>query len=77
MTRLRLHSKTHLVSRIGWLRAVVLSANDRIVSTATLAGRFAASAAATEISAFATPDLRDRVGSAITASLAPHVKIST
>jgi VIT1/CCC1 family predicted Fe2+/Mn2+ transporter len=32
----RLHSDHHLVSRIGWLRAAVLGANDGIVSTASL-----------------------------------------
>lgn len=32
----RLHSENHLVSRIGWLRAAVLGANDGIVSTASL-----------------------------------------
>ncbi|MCB1500358.1 MAG: VIT family protein [Bauldia sp.] len=36
MTRLRLHPERHLVSRIGWLRAAVLGANDGIVSTASL-----------------------------------------
>src|SRR6187551_1074221 len=36
MTRLRLHPESHLVSRIGWLRAAVLGANDGIVSTASL-----------------------------------------
>lgn len=36
MSRLRLHSESHLVSRIGWLRAAVLGANDGIVSTASL-----------------------------------------
>jgi VIT1/CCC1 family predicted Fe2+/Mn2+ transporter len=30
------HSEGHLVSRIGWLRAAVLGANDGIVSTASL-----------------------------------------
>ena len=30
------HSETHLVARIGWLRAAVLGANDGIVSTASL-----------------------------------------
>ena len=30
------HSETHLVDRIGWLRAAVLGANDGIVSTASL-----------------------------------------
>jgi vacuolar iron transporter family protein len=30
------HRETHLVERIGWLRAAVLGANDGIVSTASL-----------------------------------------
>jgi VIT1/CCC1 family predicted Fe2+/Mn2+ transporter len=32
----RLHTESHLVSRIGWLRAAVLGANDGIISTASL-----------------------------------------
>jgi len=36
MTRLKLHRESHLVARIGWLRAAVLGANDGIVSTASL-----------------------------------------
>jgi VIT1/CCC1 family predicted Fe2+/Mn2+ transporter len=36
MTRLRSHSERHAVSRIGWLRAAVLGANDGLVSTASL-----------------------------------------
>jgi vacuolar iron transporter family protein len=36
MSRLRLHPEAHLVTRIGWLRAAVLGANDGIVSTASL-----------------------------------------
>lgn len=32
----RLHAESHLVSRIGWLRAAVLGANDGIISTASL-----------------------------------------
>lgn len=32
----RLHKETHLVARIGWLRAAVLGANDGIISTASL-----------------------------------------
>lgn len=35
MSRLS-HSETHIVHRIGWLRAAVLGANDGIVSTASL-----------------------------------------
>ena len=33
---MRSHRESHLVSRIGWLRAAVLGANDGIVSTASL-----------------------------------------
>ena len=36
MSRLPDHSERHLVSRIGWLRAAVMGANDGIVSTASL-----------------------------------------
>lgn len=32
----RLHTESHLVERVGWLRASVLGANDGIVSTASL-----------------------------------------
>ncbi len=50
MTRLHLHPESHLVSRIGWLRAAVLGANDGIVSTASLiVGVAAASASSSEI----------------------------
>ncbi|MBU1383311.1 MAG: VIT family protein [Alphaproteobacteria bacterium] len=36
MSRLGLHAERHRVSRIGWLRAAVLGANDGLVSTASL-----------------------------------------
>ncbi len=50
MTRLKLHSENHLVSRIGWLRAAVLGANDGIVSTASLiVGVAAAASGKTEV----------------------------
>ncbi|MBB6468746.1 VIT1/CCC1 family predicted Fe2+/Mn2+ transporter [Aminobacter lissarensis] len=42
----RLH-ENHLVSRIGWLRAAVLGANDGIVSTASLFVGVASAAAGT------------------------------
>lgn len=32
----RIHKESHLVERIGWLRAAVLGANDGIISTASL-----------------------------------------
>src|SRR6187397_1267026 len=46
MSRLRLHPESHLVSRIGWLRAAVLGANDGIISTASLIVGVAAANAA-------------------------------
>ncbi|WP_374452305.1 VIT family protein [Phenylobacterium sp.] len=50
MRAVTLHPETHLVSRIGWLRAAVLGANDGIVSTASLiVGVAAASAATSEV----------------------------
>lgn len=36
MTRLSVHRESHLVQRVGWMRAAVLGANDGIVSTASL-----------------------------------------
>ena len=45
MTRLRLHPESHLISRIGWLRAAVLGANDGSISTASLIVGVAAAAA--------------------------------
>jgi vacuolar iron transporter family protein len=39
-----LHRETHLVARIGWLRAAVLGANDGIISTASLIVGVAAAA---------------------------------
>jgi VIT1/CCC1 family predicted Fe2+/Mn2+ transporter len=46
VSRLRIHKESHLVKRIGWLRAAVLGANDGIVSTASLIVGVAAAAAA-------------------------------
>ena len=42
------HSETHLMHRIGWLRAAVLGANDGIVSTASLIVGVAAAAESRE-----------------------------
>jgi vacuolar iron transporter family protein len=46
MSPLHMHPESHLVSRIGWLRAAVLGANDGIVSTASLIVGVAAAATA-------------------------------
>jgi VIT1/CCC1 family predicted Fe2+/Mn2+ transporter len=45
MARVHFHHEYHLVSRIGWLRAAVLGANDGILSTASLIVGVAAAAA--------------------------------
>src|SRR6478752_4081460 len=45
MSRLHVHPESHVVERIGWLRAAVLGANDGIVSTASLIVGVAAAAA--------------------------------
>ena len=50
MSQRRTHPESHLVERIGWLRAAVLGANDGIVSTASLiVGVAAASARQSDI----------------------------
>ena len=50
MKRVHGHAESHLISRIGWLRAAVLGANDGVVSTASLlVGVAAAGAGAGEI----------------------------
>lgn len=45
MSRLKLHDERHRVTRVGWLRAAVLGANDGIVSTASLIVGVAAASA--------------------------------
>lgn len=45
-----LHRESHLIQRIGWLRAAVLGANDGIISTASLVvGVAAASTSSSEV----------------------------
>jgi VIT1/CCC1 family predicted Fe2+/Mn2+ transporter len=50
MSRLHVHPERHATSRVGWLRAAVLGANDGIVSTASLiVGVAAADASRTSV----------------------------
>ncbi|MBL8581717.1 MAG: VIT family protein [Rhizobiaceae bacterium] len=50
LPRARSHTESHLIQRIGWLRAAILGANDGIVSTASLiVGVAAASSGKSEI----------------------------
>src|SRR3954465_14829502 len=41
-----MHTESHLIERVGWLRAAVLGANDGIISTASLVLGVASAAAA-------------------------------
>ncbi len=50
MRSILLHSESHLINRIGWLRAAVLGANDGLISTSSLIiGVAAASAGKSDI----------------------------
>ena len=48
MIRKKPHSESHLMNRIGWLRAAVLGANDGILSTASIVSGMAAGGASRE-----------------------------
>ena len=75
MSRLHLHPENHLVSRIGWLRAAVLGANDGIVSTASLiVGVAAAAAAPSEVLVAGTAGL---VAGAMSMAAGEYVSVSS
>lgn len=69
------HREGHLVSRIGWLRAAVLGANDGIVSTASLiVGVAAASAAQSDVLIAGTAGL---VAGAMSMAAGEYVSVSS
>lgn len=71
----RLHIENHLVSRIGWLRAAVLGANDGIVSTASLImGVASASTGTTQIMIAAIAGL---VAGSMSMAAGEYVSVST
>jgi VIT1/CCC1 family predicted Fe2+/Mn2+ transporter len=75
MTRLHLHPETHLIDRIGWLRAAVLGANDGIVSTASLiVGVAAASTNTSEVLLAGTAGL---VAGAMSMAAGEYVSVSS
>jgi VIT1/CCC1 family predicted Fe2+/Mn2+ transporter len=75
MTRLHIHPERHLVSRIGWLRAAVMGANDGIVSTASLIiGVAAASAQSAEVLIAGTAGL---VAGAMSMAAGEYVSVSS
>lgn len=69
------HREGHLVSRIGWLRAAVLGANDGIVSTASLiVGVAAASAAQSDVLIAGTAGM---VAGAMSMAAGEYVSVSS
>lgn len=70
-----MHRETHAASRIGWLRAAILGANDGIVSTASLiAGVAAAGAAPSSILVTGTAGL---VAGAMSMAAGEYVSVSS
>lgn len=71
----RLHTESHLVHRIGWLRAAVLGANDGIVSTASLIVGVAASGA--DHAAILVSGLAGLVAGAMSMAAGEYVSVSS
>ncbi len=70
-----MHEETHAVTRIGWLRAAILGANDGIVSTASLiVGVAAAGAAPASIIVTGTAGL---VAGAMSMAAGEYVSVSS
>ncbi len=75
MSRLKSHKETHLIARVGWLRAAVLGANDGLVSTASLiVGVAAASATRGDILVAGTAGL---VAGAMSMAAGEYVSVSS
>ncbi len=71
----RSHAETHLIERIGWLRAAVLGANDGIISTSSLVvGVAAAATSASEILVAGTAGL---VAGAMSMAAGEYVSVSS
>lgn len=75
MIRSLTHRENHLVSRIGWLRAAVLGANDGIVSTASLIVGVAAAAA--KPSDIAIAGIAGLVAGAMSMAAGEYVSVSS
>ena len=75
MSRLRAHPERHSTSRIGWLRAAVLGANDGIVSTASLILGVAAAGAQRE--AILTAGAAGLVAGAMSMAAGEYVSVSS
>ncbi len=71
----RIHRETHRTSRIGWLRAAVLGANDGIVSTASLVVGVAA--AGTARSGVLVAGVAGLVSGALSMAAGEYVSVSS
>ena len=74
MSRAGLHSESHLINRIGWLRAAVLGANDGIVSTASLIVGVAAAAEPKDI---LVAEIAGLVAGAMSMAAGEYVSVSS
>jgi len=72
---MKLHREFHRVSRVGWLRAAVLGANDGLISTASLV--MGVSAAQLGTGAVITAGLAGLVGGALSMAAGEYVSVST
>lgn len=70
-----MHEETHAVTRIGWLRAAILGANDGIVSTASLIAGVAAAGAAP--SAILLTGVAGLVAGAMSMAAGEYVSVSS
>ncbi|MBD3730991.1 MAG: VIT family protein [Sphingomonadales bacterium] len=71
----RVHKEQHAVSRIGWLRASVLGANDGVVSTASLIAGVAAASA--DKQAIMLAGLAGLVAGALSMAAGEYVSVSS
>lgn len=70
-----LHQESHLIARIGWLRAAVLGANDGIISTASLV--VGVSAASTNVSEVLIAGVAGLVAGAMSMAAGEYVSVSS
>ncbi|MBV1701981.1 MAG: VIT family protein [Hyphomicrobiales bacterium] len=70
-----LHRESHLIQRIGWLRAAVLGANDGIISTASLV--VGVSAASTNVSEVLIAGVAGLVAGAMSMAAGEYVSVSS
>lgn len=71
----RLHKESHLIDRIGWLRAAVLGANDGIISTASL--MVGVASAATSLSEVLVTGVAGLFAGALSMAAGEYVSVSS